>query len=151
VTNYLEHGKGSPVTPAPLTRRALLKAGGTAGAALMLPGTAFARVRRHHRRRRMSSHLRRSSYHSIIGQRFGVRGSAVKLKLISVQDLNTLQTRSENAFALVFRSPRAVPAFTQQISELYHPTIGWFQFLLTPGEASAQGHHYVAIINRLHA
>lgn len=134
--------------PRLITRRTALVSGGTAAFALSLPGQALARVRR----KRLLSHLRRSSYHSLVGERFAVGGSSTRLTLVAVEDLNRRQAHSDNAFALVFRAGLGAKLLTlSQPATLVHPTLGRFQFLLTPGNATFRGQNYLAIVNRLHA
>jgi Domain of unknown function (DUF6916) len=134
--------------PRLITRRAALVGGGTAAFALSLPGRALAR----RRRLRLLSHLRRGSYHPLVGEHFTVRASGARLTLVSIEDLNRHQARSDNAFALVFRTNRGVrPLSTRDPVSLAHPKLGTFQFLLTPGNATFRGQNYLAIVNRLHA
>jgi hypothetical protein len=127
-----------------VTRRAVLKAGGAAATALALPAAAFARGRA------LKSHLRRSSYQPLVGHRFSVSGMRSKLRLLNIQDLNSLQAHSDNAFALVFHAPHAAPPLAQ-VPRLHHPALGSFDLFLTPGKSLPTGQHYVAVINRLHA
>jgi uncharacterized protein DUF6916 len=135
-----------------LTRRALLKAGGAAAIALSVPGSALAKRRRRHKhKKRLQSHLRRSSYHRLVGQRFTVGGTSVKLQLVKVEDLNVHQRNNDNAFALIFEAPPGAPLLTDQVPDLYNPALGRFKFLLSRGFASPHGQPYVAIVNRLHA
>jgi hypothetical protein len=122
----------------------VLKAGGAAAAALALPSAALAR------RRALKSHLRRSSYHPLVGHRFSVSGMRSKLRLLSIKDLNSLQTNSDNAFALVFHAPHALPPL-DPVPRLHHPALGSFELFLTPGKSLPSGRHYEAVINRLHA
>jgi hypothetical protein len=129
-----------------LTRRALVKTGGTAAVALAVPGTALARSRS----KRLRSHLRRSSYHSLVGQRFRVTGTGLRLRLVAVEDLTRHQAHSENAFALIFRAPRGAHYLSQQVPELHHPALGSFKLLVSAGERSRTNQRYVAVINRLH-
>ncbi len=131
-----------------VTRRHALISGGTAALALSLPGQALAR----RRRRRLLSHLRRSSYHGLVGERFTIAGTSTRLTLVSVRDLNPHQARSDNAFALVLRARRgSAPLALSHPLGLSHPTLGRFDFLLTRGKTSLKGQDYVAVINRLHA
>jgi hypothetical protein len=130
-----------------LTRRALLSAGGAASLALAIPGHALARTRRS----RAASHLRRSSYRPLLRQRFTVVGSRVRLRLISIEDLNSHQANSEHAFALNFWIPRGAPPLQDDVPQLYHPRLGSFKFMVSPGRIDGYGQRYCVIINRLHA
>ncbi|MGH2876209.1 MAG: DUF6916 family protein [Solirubrobacteraceae bacterium] len=136
-----------------MTRRTLLASGGAAMVALSLPAEAAAAAHRAHRRRhhrRHPSHLRRSSYRPLVGDRFRVVGSRVHLRLEAVQNLSAGPRGSEDAFALVFRAPRRAPALRGQVPELHHPRLGSFRLLLSPGMESRHGRPYAAIINRTH-
>lgn len=126
------------------TRRAVLKAGGLAGLALALPARALGLTR-------AGSYLRRSSYGGLVGEPFSIQGSATKLSLIAVQDLNAGQAGSDNAFALVFRAPNGAAPIANPVPQLYHRAFGSFQLLLSPGMPSNLGQPYIAVINRLHA
>ena len=128
-----------------MTRRALIKSGATGAFALSLPAAATAA------KLRLQSHLHRSSYRTLVGQRFKVKGANLTLRLTAVQNLNKHQAGSENAFALVFQAPRGMRALGHTLPTLQHPTLGSFQLMLTPGAASAHGQAYVAIVNRMHA
>lgn len=131
----------------PVTRRSLLASGGAAALALALPGVGEAAVRKARRVRR-PSHLRRSSYHSLVGQRFRVEGSSTRLRLVAVKDLTRRQRGSENSFSLTFQAPRRARLLRNQVPTLHHPRLGSFQLLLSPGMASGSGQPYVAVINR---
>jgi hypothetical protein len=130
-----------------VTRRALLKTGGAASLALALPGQALARARRP----RIASHLRRSSYRQLRRQRFTVVGSPVRLRLTAVEDLNQHQAQNEHAFALSFWIPRGAPPLEDEVPLLYHPRLGSFKLMISPGAADRYGRRYYAVINRLHA
>lgn len=131
---------------ATLTRRALLASGGAVGIGLAVPWAAHAYALG------TRSHLRRSSYLPLIGERFQVSGTHVKLRLARVEDLNRHQAGSENAFALSFTAPRGVPPLASSVpTNLHHPDLGRFKLLLTPGAAGRTQFRYWAVINRLHA
>ena len=136
-----DHIAATHTARAGLTRRAALKVGGGAIAALAFPGIASARLR-------LLSHLRRRTYRRLIGHSFGARGTRTKLKLIGVRDLNRRQARSDNAFTLVFRGPRGARLLRSQVPEFSHPALGRFKLLIQPGKPSSKGHHYVAVVNR---
>jgi hypothetical protein len=121
------------------TRRALLKSGCASAVALAVPGAAWAAA--------SQSYLKRSSYLPLVGQTFTVLGSGVSLQLTAVQDIAGAPAGSNDAFALIFgaapgaRAIKAVPTLSQ-------PSLGSFQLLLAPGQASSAGASYSAIINR---
>jgi hypothetical protein len=125
------------------TRRTLLKVGGVAAAALVLPEAALGRSFKV--RLGLNHPLRRSSYRGLRGERFRVDGGQL-IKLERVQDLNSLQAGSETSFALIFSGPAAL---ADPVPQLYHPWLGSFRLLLSPGAATAQGRTYVAVINQL--
>jgi hypothetical protein len=118
----------------------MVKSGGVAALALAIPGHALARLVA------APSYLRRSSYGSLIGQRFSVSGSSFGLTLVGVQDLNSPQANSENAFALIFQAPAGAPPVVEPVPELRHDTLGSFKLLISP---SRSGRRYAAVINRL--
>jgi hypothetical protein len=130
---------------ATVTRRTLLKTTGAGAIGLTVPGAALAR------RRKLRSHLRRSSYHPLIGANFGVDRSHVKLKLVAVRDLNRHQAGSDHAFALIFHGPVNSPSYAHSVPELHHPALGHFRMLLSPGAPNRKVRSYSAVINRLHA
>lgn len=130
-----------------ISRRTLLASGGAAAFWLSIPGMAFGRTRRH--RRRLHSHLRRSSYTPLINQNFTV--GPHRLRLVAVQDLNPAQAGSENAFALVFRGRPGDTSVARTVPTFRHPQLGAFELFITSGRPSAGGRSYVAVINRLHA
>ncbi len=130
-----------------ISRRALLKGGGAAAAGLALPGAVLAWAKSDHA---LSSHLRRSSYERLIGQPFRLQGAPHQLHLAAVRNLNPAQAGSENAFALVFRARPGAAPLDDAVPALYHPRLGTFRLLLSPGKASPAGQPYGAIINRLH-
>jgi hypothetical protein len=128
-----------------LTRRTLIKSGAAGAFALAMPAAAAVA------KQRLQSHLRRSSYRNLVGQGFRVKGTNVSLRLTAVQDLNPHQADSEHAFALIFQAPSRARALGDALSTLDHPVLGSFDFMLTPGTASAHGRAYAAIINRARA
>lgn len=140
-----------------ISRRGFLAAGGSAGFGLLVPGLAYGRRRRRrkqghsHSHHKSESHLRRSSYESLVGERFQVAGGGSRLKLTAVKNLNKAQAGSEDAFALVFRGRRGGAPIKEAVPELYHPGLGRFRLLLTPGDAGRSGRPYVAVINRSRA
>jgi Domain of unknown function (DUF6916) len=128
-----------------VTRRTLIKGGAAGAFALVMPAAATAA------KQRLESHLRRSSYRNLVGQGFRVKGANVSLRLTAVQNLNPHQADSEHAFALIFQAPSRARALGDALSTLHHPALGSFDFMLTPGTASAHGRVYAAIINRARA
>jgi hypothetical protein len=140
----LSHGdqQASEATPS-WTRRTLLKAGGAAAAALVLPAAAQGRPFRP--RFRLHNHLRRSSYRGLVGEHFRIEGAG-RLKLERVEDLNAVQAGSETSFALIFSSPSAL---TNEVPQLYHRWLGNFHLLVSPGAATAGGQTYTAVVNQL--
>jgi hypothetical protein len=132
--------------PHSFTRRTLLQAGGTAAIAIALPAHAVGKARR----LRRGAHLRRKSYLPLVGQRFSVLQSPVKLRLVAVKDLNKHQSRSNNAFALTFLAPPGVHELGTTPS-LRHPALGSFTLFVVAGAPTRRGQTYTAVINRLHA
>jgi uncharacterized protein DUF6916 len=131
-----------------LTRRSLLCAGATAGAAVALgvrPWTAAAAG---------PGYLTRSSYTGLEGTSFTVETGAkpVVLKLESVSDLagaasGRALVGSEDAFALSFSGPIAAP-LDSGIHTLHHPSIGSFELFSSPVDAPEDDRHYEVVIDR---
>jgi hypothetical protein len=158
-----------------ISRRTFVRAGGTVVAALAVPESTLARRlrrgRRHHHKKLVHhvhatnvgsapapeaavpqlSPLVRSSYTPIVGQNFGVAGSAGGVQLVDVQDLNSAQAGSENAFAIVLVSPTGDQTLADGLPEFSHPDFGTFALMLVSGTSDSTGAHYVAVINRDHA
>ena len=131
-------------TTAKLTRRGLLELGGTAFALTLTGvGTASALT--------TLSPWRRASYLPLVGQSFSVRGYASPLTLTSVGDLQSGPAGSDNAFALMFRTPSGARPMPSSLGVLTHATLGTFSLMLVPGEAPGSARGYVAVINRVHA
>jgi hypothetical protein len=120
-----------------LTRRSLLAGGGAAALAFALPAAATAV-------RSTRSHLRRSTYSGLVGQRFAVQGTSAAIALTAVSDLTAHQRGSEDAFALRFHAPAGVRL--ADVPTLRHARLGSFALFLTPGA----GQSYTAVVNRTH-
>jgi hypothetical protein len=134
-----------------VTRRAFVRAGGLLALGLALPGEALGRARSGAHRIRTGAWHYRSSYHPLVGQRFTVRGSNVKLQLVAVKDLNTHQAGSENAFALTFDATPGGAPLPAPLPLLHHHALGHFHLFMTPGLSMPGVQSYTAVINRLHA
>ena len=131
-----------------LTRRSLLAAGTTAGAAALLgirPWTAAAAG---------PGYLSRSAYTGLEGTRFTVQTGAepVALRLDSVSDLAGAGTRqglagSEDAFALRFSGPLSAP-LDSGIHTLSHPSIGTVELFASPVDAPETDRSYEIVVDR---
>jgi hypothetical protein len=131
-----------------LTRRSLLCAGATAGAAVALgvrPWTASAAG---------SGYLTRSAYSGLEGTTFTVETGAkpVMLKLESVSDVAGAASRralagSEDAFALIFSGPLADP-LDSGIHTLRHPSIGSFELFSSPVDTPDGNRLYEVVVDR---
>jgi hypothetical protein len=138
----------SPIhSPGRITRRHLLAAGGSAGAAAFvalnpqLAAAASAVVAD-------PSYLRRSTYTDLVGQDFamGWWGSSSSLALASVSDLPHLKGR-DDAFSLIFVGATATPPGGGEVA-LSHPKVGRFELFVTPVEQASDPQQYEAIVNR---
>jgi methionine-rich copper-binding protein CopC len=131
-----------------LTRRSLLAAGTTAGAAALLgvrPWTAAAAG---------PGYLSRSAYTGLEGTRFTVDTGAepVALRLDSVSDVAGAASRralagSEDAFVLRLSGPLAAP-LDSGIHTLSHPSIGTVELFASPVEAPETDRNYEIVVDR---
>lgn len=131
-----------------LTRRSLLCAGATAGAAVMVgvrPWAAAAAA---------PGYLSRSAYAGLEGTSFTVKTGAepVALQLEAVSDVAGATTQralvgSDDAFALRFSGPLATP-LDSGIHTLHHPRIGSVELFASPVEAPAAGRSYEVVVDR---
>jgi hypothetical protein len=124
----------------PLTRRDLLKAGGTAAAVASLPGliTAMPALG-------APSWWARSTYTGRIGQAFVMRGdsgSGIGLKLVSVDDL------AGGGFALVFK-PSSTVVQRQATRRFAHAELGSTDLFVVPLKPPGSTLTYVVIVNRV--
>ena len=101
--------------------------------------------------------LNSTEFRENLNTKFSFSLGAVKLGyfvLIEVNDLNPPEVREpvtngRECFSTVFQGPRSLP-LRQETYTLEHSTMGKFQLLLVPGDASnISGRHYEAVINRL--
>jgi uncharacterized protein DUF6916 len=145
---------GAHITPSrTYTRRSALKTGGVGLAAVYWPAEAVARTGRRIQRLKgpkVPAHLLRNSYHPLVGQHFNIDGTRLRLQLIAVEALPHAPKGSENGFNLTFRGSRGAKVLHQSVPQLWHRRLGHFKLLITPGQATSQGQHYGAVVNRLH-
>jgi hypothetical protein len=131
-----------------LTRRSLLAAGTTAGAAALLgvrPWTAAAAG---------PGYLSRSAYTGLEGTKFSVETGAepVLLRLDSVSDVAGAASRkalagSEDAFALRFSGPLSSP-LDSGIHTLSHPRLGRIELFASPVDAPETDRNYEIVVDR---
>jgi hypothetical protein len=131
-----------------LTRRTLLGASATAGAAVALgvrPRIAAAAG---------PDYLTRSAYSGLEGTSFTVETGAepVLLRLEAVSDVAGAATKralagSDDAFALRFSGPLSKP-LDSGIHTLRHPSIGTFELFSSPVDDPEEDRHYEAVIDR---
>jgi hypothetical protein len=131
-----------------MTRRSLLFAGATAGAAVAVgarPWTAAAAG---------PGYLTRSAYSGLEGTRFPVETGAepVVLKLESVSDIAGAGTRralvgSDDAFTLRFSGPLASP-LDSGIHTLRHPRLGAIELFSSPVDAPTADRNYEVVVDR---
>lgn len=131
-----------------MTRRSLLVAGATAGAAVAAgarPWTAAAAA---------PGYLTRSAYTGLEGSRFTVEtgGDPVVLKLESVSDVSGSATRralvgSDDAFALKFSGPLASP-LESGIHTLHHAELGTIELFASPVDAPESDRNYEVLVDR---
>ncbi len=114
-----------------LTRRDLIKDGGTATAAVWLLGSAeVARAGSPP----LAGYLRRSSYDALLGSTFAVDGTP--LRLTAVQDVLGAESDqrlagSAAAFSLTLTGPAAAP-LEQGTHRFVHPRLGVFDLFMVP-------------------
>jgi hypothetical protein len=115
-----------------LTRRALIKDGGTATAALwVLGGGAVAEAA-------PAGYLRRSGYAGLVGTHFSVAGAS-PLTLDAITDIGGRALRgSDAAFSLTLSGP-VDGALAQGVHTLRHPQLGSFALFLVPVGLPADG------------
>jgi hypothetical protein len=131
-----------------LTRRALLCAGATAGAAVVLgvrPWAASAAG---------GGYLTRSAYAGLEGTEFTVETGArtVALRLESVSDLAGAASQpalvgSDDAFALMFSGPLSTP-LDSGIHTLHHPRLGTFELFSSPVDDPDRDQRYEVVVDR---
>jgi hypothetical protein len=131
-----------------LTRRALLCAGATAGAAVVLgvrPWAASAAG---------GGYLTRAAYAGLEGTEFTVETGArtVALRLETVSDLAGAASQpalvgSDDAFALTFSGPLSTP-LDSGIHTLHHPRLGTFELFSSPVDDPDRDRHYEVVVDR---
>jgi hypothetical protein len=138
----------SPTTSTPgLTRRHLLKVGGSAVALASFGGAA-------HWLSLFSTHtnaaLRRSTWEGLVGSQVTVQGDhTIGVRLVDIADLpGTRPEDREGAFSLLFHggSPARLP---QGVYLLSHPAIGTARMLFTPAGTGRAGQDYAVVVNRV--
>lgn len=98
--------------------------------------------------------LQRSTFDRYRGDSFRFRSSAgdVALRLADVRDLATTRTLSaeerEGSFSVVFRGSLA-QELGQGTYTVVHHRIGTFDLFIVPQKATADGHSYEAVFNRV--
>lgn len=130
------------------TRRSLICAGATAGAAVALgvrPRAAAATG---------PGYLSRSAYAGLEGTHFTVETGArpVVLRLESVSDVAGAASRrtlagSDDAFALTFSGPLAMP-LDSGIHTLRHPSLGSFELFASPVDVPDADRRYEVVVDR---
>jgi hypothetical protein len=136
---------------AAITRRTAVKLG--AASAVTLAGTQGAAMANAQSRvRARTGHAwRRSTYHPLVGTPFHVHGSTVPLRLTAIRDIQGVPTGSESGFELVFHSSRQRTFRASAPPRLHHPALGSVNLFVSPGESTARGQSFSAVINRVHA
>lgn len=132
--------------PRALTRRSLLRMGVLAAAGTLggvrpwaVPAAEAA-----------ASHLRRSSWTRLLGQRFTF--GSVQLRLVTVTNVagaakNRSLAGSEDAFVLTFAGPLA-PALRTGTYTLQSARLGRFELFLSPVGRPGKDQRYEAVIDR---
>jgi hypothetical protein len=131
-----------------LTRRSLLCAGATAGAAVALGVKPWAAAAAG------PGYLTRSGYAGLEGTHFTVETGAkpVVLRLESVADVAGAASRraligSDDAFALTFSGPLATP-LDSGIHTLHHPRLGSFDLFSSPVDTPEGDRTYEVVVDR---
>ena len=135
------------MTPsATLTRRSLLRTGALAAAATFAGLRPWAAARAE----AAASHLLRSSYTGLVGQRFAA--GSVELRLLSVADVagaasDKSLAGSVDAFVLTFSGPFE-PALAAGTHTLRNAALGTFALFLSPVGKPRRDQRYEAVIDR---
>lgn len=129
-----------------LTRRSLLRTGVLATAATLAGLRPWAAAGAE----AAASHLRRSSYAGLLGQRFAV--GSVQLRLLSVADIagadvDASLAGSDDAFVLTFSGPLA-PVLDARTRTLRHARLGRFDLFLSPVNKPRKYQLYEAVVDR---
>jgi hypothetical protein len=131
-----------------LTRRTLLCAGATAGAAVALGARPWAA------QAAGPGYLSRSAYTGLEGTQFAVETGAkpVLLRLDSVSDVAGAASRralvgSEDAFELTFSGPLADP-LDSGIHTLRHPSLGSIELFSSPVDTPGGNRLYEVVVDR---
>jgi hypothetical protein len=131
-----------------LTRRSLLCAGATAGAAVALGVKPWAAAAAG------PGYLRRSGYAGLEGTHFTVETGAkpVVLRLESVADVAGAAGKralvgSDDAFALTFSGPLSTP-LDSGIHTLRHPRLGSFELFSSPVDTPDSDRTYEVVVDR---
>ncbi len=138
---------------ASITRRTAVQAAGATAALAVIAGStrfvspALAVVSR--------THLRRSSYTSLVGSAFtilGADGTSVALRLVEVTDLARAAREPKYAghddvFALLFEGPRAT-VLMQGTHTVRHATLGEFSLFIVPVGGGAGAQLYEVVVDR---
>jgi hypothetical protein len=129
-----------------LTRRSLLRTGALATAATLVGLKPWAPARA----RGAASHLVRSSYAGLVGQRFAA--GSVELRLLSVADVagaavDPSLAGSEDAFELTFSGPLE-PVLDAGTHTLTNAGLGTFELFLSPVEQPRDDRRYEAVVDR---
>ena len=129
-----------------LTRRSLLRTGALATAATFAGLGPWAAARA----AAAGSHLLRSSYTGLVGQRFAA--GSVALRLLSVADVagaagNRSLVGSEDAFVLTFSGPLD-PALEAGTHTLRNAALGTFELFLSPVGKPRKDQRYEAVVDR---
>lgn len=131
-----------------LTRRSLLCAGASAGAAVALGVRPWAAAAAG------PGYLRRSGYAGLEGTHFTVETGArpVALRLEAVSDVAGAAGKralvgSDDAFALTFSGPLATP-LDSGIHTLHHPSLGSFELFSSPVDTPDGERTYEIVVDR---
>jgi hypothetical protein len=128
------------------TRRSLLRSGALASVAALVGLRPWAAAPA----AAAPSHLLRSSYEGLVGQRFGA--GSVELTLVSVADvagaaIDASLAGSEDAFVLTFTGALE-PALESGTHTLSHPGLGSFELFLSAVEQPRSDRRYEAVVDR---
>ena len=130
-----------------LTRRSLLRTSALATAATLAGLRPWAAAGAE---AAAASHLRRSSYARLLGQRFAV--GPVELRLLTVADVagaavDASLAGSDDVFVLTFSGPLA-PVVDARTPTLRHTRLGRFDLFLSPVDKPRKDQRYEAVVDR---
>ncbi len=136
----------------PLTRRALLAAGGAGAVAIAAGGLVRSPSGMAARPLLPGTTGTRSMFVPLVGSEFVVRpenGRSVRTRLVQIANLTHAPRDDEDAFELLLHGSGS-SRMEQTMARLEHPRLRTLPLLVTPAGTGARGQDYAVVINRHH-